>query len=149
MSFGTPEIQEPLESRNATDARGDALHTLTTEDLKQDPEPEVRVSDEDGDECIVAESDEEIMDETLRQSLMKNHTRSKSWKVVVPRPLLLSYFEDEEHRPQPSKRNFASPAPLRAGGHARFCRHSSNQFPIIASKKLADSTGKTGGRGWK
>ncbi len=81
------------------------------------------------------------MDETFHQSPIKNSTRSKSRKVVVPEPLLLSYSEDEEHRPQPSKRNQASPAPLRAGGHARYFRHSSNQFPIIASKKLADRKG--------
>jgi hypothetical protein len=55
------------------------------------------VSDEDGDECIAAESDEVIMDETLHQSPMKNHTRSKSRKAVVPEPLLLSDSEDEEH----------------------------------------------------
>ncbi len=46
------------------------------EDLEQDPEPDVSVSDEDGDECVVAKSDEEIVDETLRQSPMKNGTRS-------------------------------------------------------------------------
>ncbi len=40
--------------------------------------------DEDGDKCVAAESDEEIVDETLCQSPMKNRTRSKSWKVVVP-----------------------------------------------------------------
>ncbi len=53
--FGTPKIQKPLESGDATDARGDALETLSTEDLKQDPEPEVSLSDEDGDECVAAE----------------------------------------------------------------------------------------------
>ncbi len=99
--FGTPENQELSESRDATDARGDALKTLTTEDLEQDPGPEVSVSDEDGDECVAAESDEENVDETLRQSPMKDSTRSKSQKVAVPEPLLLSNSEDEEHRPQP------------------------------------------------
>ncbi len=46
--FGTPELQEPSESGDATDAQGDALETLTMEYLEQDPEPEVSVSDEDG-----------------------------------------------------------------------------------------------------
>ncbi len=105
------------------------------------------MSDEDGDECVAAESDEEIVDETIRQSPMKNRTRSKSRKVVVPEPLLPSESEDEKHRPQPRKRNRASPAPLRAGGHARYFRRNSNQFPSITSKKLADSRGKVGGRG--
>ncbi len=45
--FGTPKIQEPVESGDATDAQGDALETMSTEDLEQDPEPEVSVSDED------------------------------------------------------------------------------------------------------
>ncbi len=43
------------------------------------------MSDEDGDECVAAKSDEElqVVGETLRQSPMKNSTRSKSRKVVV------------------------------------------------------------------
>ena len=67
--------------------------------LEEDPEPEDSALDEDGNECAAAESDEEIVDETLHQSPMKNSTRSKSRKVVVPEPLLLSDSEDEEHRP--------------------------------------------------
>ncbi len=70
------------------------------EDLDQDPEPEVSVSDEDGCECVAPKSEEEIVDETLYQSPMKNSTRSKSQKVVVSEPLIPSDSEDEEHRPQ-------------------------------------------------
>ncbi len=147
--FGTPKIQQPTESRNATDSQGDALETLSTEDLKQDPEPEVSVSDEDGEGYVAAESHEEIVDEMLHQSLMKNHTRSKSRKVVVPAPLLLSDSEDEEHRPQPSKRNRASPAPLRAGGKAKYVRRGSNQFPVMSSKTFAARKAKARGRGRK
>ncbi len=69
--------------------------------------------------------------------------------VVVPAPLLLSDSEDEDHRPQPRKRNRSSPAPLRAGGNARYVRRGLNQFPIIASKKLAARKAKAGGRGLK
>ncbi len=54
-----------MESRDATDARGDALETLTMDYLEQNPEQEVSVSDKDGHECVAAESDEEIVDETL------------------------------------------------------------------------------------
>jgi hypothetical protein len=77
-----------------------------------------------------------------RYSPIKNRTRSKPWKAEVlvpasvPEPQLLSYSEDEKHRPQPSKRKRASPAPPGAGGHATYFRNSANQFPIIASKKL-------------
>ncbi len=114
--------------------------------LKEDPEPEESVLNDDGNECSAAELDEESVDETFHQSPIKNCTRSRSRKVVVPEPLLLSDSEDEEHRPLPSKSNRASPAPLRAGGHARYFRCSSNQFPIIASKKPAARKAKAGGR---
>ncbi len=68
--------------------------------------------DEDGDECVAPESDEEVVDETLYQSPMKNHTMSKSRKVVVPEPLIPSDSKVEEHLPQQCKRNRASPAQL-------------------------------------
>jgi hypothetical protein len=92
------------------DTQGDAPETLPTEDLYQDLESEVGVSDEDGGERVAPESDEEIVDETLYQSPMKNSTRSKSWKVVVPEPLIPSDSEDDVCRPQQCKRNHASPA---------------------------------------
>ncbi len=60
--FGTPKIQQPGESGDATDTQGDALETLTTEDLNQDPGTEEGVSDEDGSECFAPESDGEIVD---------------------------------------------------------------------------------------
>jgi hypothetical protein len=42
--FGSPKIQQPGESGDATDTQGDnALETLPTEDLDQDPESEVGV----------------------------------------------------------------------------------------------------------
>ncbi len=122
-----------MKSGDATDTRGDALETLNTEDLEQ---PEVSVSDEDGDDCVAAGSDEEIVDETLRQSPMKNLTRSKSRKVVEPEQLLLSDSEDEEHQTQPRKRNSASPAPLRAGGNARYFRRGSNQLRLLPARSL-------------
>ncbi len=112
--------------------------------MEQDPKPEVGTSDEDGDKCDAAEPDEEIVDKTLHQSQIKNSTRSKS-RVVVPEPLLPSDSEDKGPQQQPHKRNCASPAPLRAGGHARYFRRNSNQFPSISSKKLAVRKGKAGG----
>ncbi len=51
--FGTPEIQG--ESRDATDAGGNALDTLNTDYLKKDPEPAESAQDEDGNECAAAE----------------------------------------------------------------------------------------------
>ncbi len=143
----TPEIQELSESGDATDAQGDARETLTMEYLEQDPEPEVSMSDEDGNNSVAAQSDGEIVVETIRQGPMKNSTRSKSRKVIVPESLLPSDSEDEKFRPQLRKRNRASPAPLRAGGHARYFRRNSNQFPSIASTKREVRKGKAGGRG--
>ncbi len=64
------------------------------EDLKEDQKPDDSAQDEDGNECAAAESDEEIVDETLHQSSIKNSTRNKSWKVLVREPLLPSDSED-------------------------------------------------------
>ncbi len=147
--FGTPKIQQPGQSGDATDTQGDALETLSTEDLNQDIEPEVSVSDEDGGECSAPESDEEVVDEMLYQSPMKNHTMGKSRKVVVPEPLTSSDSEDEEHRPQQCKRNRASPAPLGAGGKAKYFRRCSNQFPVMYSETVAARKAKAGGWGHK
>jgi hypothetical protein len=58
-------MQEPAESGDATDTQGEALENLSTEDRDQEPKPKVSVLDEDGGECIGAEADEEIVDETL------------------------------------------------------------------------------------
>ncbi len=63
--FGTPKIRQPGESGDAMDTQGDALETLSTEDLDQDPEPEVSVSDKDGGKCVAPESNEEVVNETL------------------------------------------------------------------------------------
>ncbi len=60
--------------------RGDALDAPTIDDSADEQAPELEdcTSDEDGDDCAAAESDEEIVDETSQQSPMKNQTRSKS-----------------------------------------------------------------------
>ncbi len=59
-------IQQPGESRDATDTQGNAPETLHTEDLYQDLESEVGMSDEDGGKCVAPESDEEIVDSSVR-----------------------------------------------------------------------------------
>ncbi len=97
--FGSPMFQQSGESGDAMDTQGDAPETLQTVDLYPDYESEVGVSDEDGGECVAPESDEEIVDRKLCQSLMKNSTRSKSQKVIVPEPLIPSDSEDDVCRP--------------------------------------------------
>ena len=76
--------------------------------------------DNDSDVCAAAESEEEIVNETVQPSPMKSQTRSKSQQVVLPDPLMYSDCEDESPRQQRRKRNHASPAALRAGGHAKY-----------------------------
>ena len=125
------------------------IEVLHPEDLYQDLESEVGVSDEDGGECVAPESDEEIVDETLYQCPMKNRTMSKSQKVAVPEPLVPSDSKDEEHRPQQCKRNRASPAPERAGRKAKYIRRHSNPLPVMSSKTFASRKAKAGGRGRK
>jgi hypothetical protein len=142
-------IQQPGESRDATDTQGDAPETLHTEGLYQDLESEVGVSDEDGGECVAPESDEEIVDEKLCQSPMKNRTRSKSQKVIVPEPLKPSDSKDDVCRPQQCERNRASPAPERAGRKAKYIRRPSNPLPIMPSKTFASRKANAEGRGRK
>jgi hypothetical protein len=145
--FCSPMIQQPGESRDATDTQGDAPETLHSEDLYQDLESEVGVSDEDGGECVAPESDEEIVDKKLCQSPMKNCTRSKSRKVIVPEPLIPSDSEDDVCRPQQCKRNRASPALERAGRKAKYITRGSNPLPVMPSKTFASRKAKAGARG--
>ncbi len=149
--FGTPEIQKASESGNATDARGEAQDVPTMDDLtnEQAPEYEDNASDKHGDECAAAESEEEIMDETIQQSPMENQTRSKSRMVILPEAFMCSDSEDEPPRQQPRKCNCASPAQLRTGGHAKYFQRKLNQFLSIASKKLTANKRQAGGRGRK
>ncbi len=111
------------------------------------------MSDEDGGECVAPESDEEIVDkmlcEILMKSLMKNLTRSKSRKVIVPEPLMPSDSDDDVCRPQQCKCNCASPAPERAGRKAKYIRRRSNPLPVMSSKTFASRKTKAGGLGWK
>ncbi len=69
--------------------------------------------------------------------------------IVLPEPLMGFDSEDKQPSPQPRKRNRASPAPLRAGGHAKYFRRKSKQYLSIASKKLAANKSPAGGSGRK
>ena len=137
-------IQQPGESPDATDTQGDAPEMLHTEDLYQDLESEVGVSDEDGSEFVEPESDEEIVDEKLYQSPMKNSTMSKSQEVIVPDPLIPSDSEDYVCQPQQCKHNRASPAPERAGRKAKYIRRRLNPLPVMSSKMFASCKAKAG-----
>ena len=95
-----------------------------------------------------AESEEEIVDETIRQSPTKMRTRSKSSKQVLPEPVICFDTEDDEY-PRQRKRTLAIATPLRAGGTSKYFRRNSNQFPSIASKKFAARKAQAGKKGCK
>ena len=109
--------------------------------------------DNDGDsgaeepvENQATDGDESIIDETLDISTLKDRTRSKSKKYVIPTSLTLSDSEDE--MPQPSRRQRAKrgSGAIRAGVTAKFIRRNSNKFPNTASKKLQARRGWAGSR---
>ncbi len=93
--------------------------------IEQESNHEDSASDKEGNECAAAESDDDIMDETILQSPVKNRTRSKSRKVGVHEALMCSDSEDELPCQQPSKRHRASPAPLWVGGHSKYFKCNS------------------------
>ena len=133
------------------DQQGDAQADQIAEDFIPDLEPYSKdsASDKDGDEYASAETDECIVDETVCPSPKKIRTRSKSWKVNIPEPVMYSDPEDEKPHPRQRKRTRASTTPLRAGGTSKYFRRNSNHFPSIASKKLAVRRGRAGSRGSK
>ena len=139
--FGDPDVQ------------GDAEADQIAEDSTSELEPYIRDStlDDEGDQFAAAEPEDDIVDETASPSPMKNSTRSKSKKVIIPdlSPVMYSDPEVEEPRPRQHKRTHDSPAQILAGGTSKYFRRNSNQFPSIASNKLAASKGRAGSRGPK
>ena len=61
-------------------------------------------SDKDEQEHVQAESEEEVVDETIRPSPTKMRTRSKTLKPVIPEAIICSDTEDDEPRPRQRKR---------------------------------------------
>ncbi len=134
--FGAPEKSSV--SGDATDPQDEAQVPIINNDV-----PDARVSDDegsasdkDGDGCAAAESDSEMMDETTKSSPMLHRMRITYRKVTLPVLSMCSDPEDELPRPQLRKRNRAGPAPLRAGGHAKYFRRNSSHVPSVASKGL-------------
>ena len=86
--FGDQEFQKALESRDVMDQRGDAQEDPITDDSTPELESDSEdgASDKEGHECVAAKSDNDIVDETMPPSPMKNRTRSKAWKVPIPAP---------------------------------------------------------------
>jgi hypothetical protein len=106
-------------------------------------------SDKDGDGYAAAESEDELVLETIPQSSMTNWTRIKSRKVIITDALMSSDSEDELPSPQPRKHMHASRAPPSAGGHTKYFLRNSNHFLSFASKKLKACKESAGGHGRK
>ncbi len=83
-----------------------------------------------------AESEDGLVFKTIPQSPMTNRTGRKSRKVTIPNTFMSFDSEDELPRTQPRKHIHASPVPPSVGGHTKYFRQNSNQFPNKASKKL-------------
>ena len=149
--FGEQDVQKALESRDKMDQQGDAQEYQYAEDPppKLEPYSDDSASDNDGDEYAAVESEDEIVDETIRPSPTKMRTRSKTRQPVLPDPVLCSDTEDDESRPRQRKRNHTIATPLRAGATSKYFRRNSNQFPSIASKTLAARKARAGSRGRK
>ena len=134
------------------DQQGDAQEDQNVEESTPELEPysDDSASDKDGDEDVAAEPEDDIVDETVTPSPKKMLTRSNAWKAFkMPQAesIVCSDPEDEEPRPRQRKRTHANATPLRAGGNSKYFRRNSNQFPSIASKKLAASNDRAGSRG--
>jgi hypothetical protein len=98
--------------------------------------------DKDGDNAA-AESEDELVFETIPQSPMTNQSKSKSRKVIIFDALMSSDSEGKHWHIH------ASPTLLSVGGHTKYFRRNSKQSQSIASKKLTASKGSAGGLGRK
>ena len=149
--FGEQDAQKAFESRDEMDQQGDAQEHQYAEDSppRLESYSDDSASDNDGDEYAAVESEEEIVDETVRPSLMKMRTRSKTRQPVIPDSIICSDTEDEEPRPRQRKRNHTIATPLRAGATSKYFPRSSNRFPSVASKALAACKARACNRGRK
>ncbi len=136
--FGDNQTQDLLQVRDAMNAQEEV------------PEPSMDDSDtceqgqlEDGDTRVdepfenqATDQEDSIIDETLNLSTVKDLTRSKSKKYIIPQAICPPSSEDKEPRPSRRKRAQRGASVSRAGVTAKFLRRKSNQFPSTASKKL-------------
>ena len=147
--FGRPDVQEALEIRDAMSKQDDGRDQHTEEPNRVLGEySDHDTSDDDDRYREPVESECSIVDETIQPSPMKMRTRSKDRRpLVIPDADICSDVEDDEPRPRQRKRNPVAKTPLRAGGTSKYFRRNSNQFPSIASKKLAVRRSRVGKKG--
>ena len=147
--FGRPDAQEALEIRDAMSKQDDGRDQHTEEpNMVLGEYSDHDTSDDDDRYREPVESECSIVDETIQPSPMKMRTRSKDRRtLVIPEADICSDVEDDEPRPRQRKRNPVAKTPLRAGGTSKYFRRNSNQFPSIASKKLAVRRSRVGKKG--
>ena len=93
------------------------------------------------------DQEDSIIDETLNLSTVRDRTRSKSKKLVIPTQCIPFDFDDEQPRPSSRKNSQPRASAPRTVVNAKFLRRNSNQFASTASKKLKAPRGRAGGRG--
>ena len=91
------------------------------------------------------DQEDSIIDETLNLSTVRDRTRSKSKKLVIPTALIPPDSDDEQPRPSRRKKTQRGASVSRTGVTAKFLRRNSNQFASTASKKLKARRGRAGG----
>ncbi len=92
------------------------------------------------------DQEDSIIDETLNLSTVRDRTRSKSKKYVIPEPLIPPNSDDEQPWSSRRKKTQRGASVSRAGVTAKFLRRNSNQFASSASKKHNARRGRAGGR---
>ena len=82
------------------------------------------------------DQEDSIINETLNLSTVRDRTRSKSKKLVIPTSYIPFDSDDERPRPSSRKNPQSRASAPRTGVNAKFLRRNSNQFSSTASKKL-------------
>ena len=90
--FEDQDVHKALESRDVMDQQGDAQEDQTAKDSTPELETDSEdgASDKEGDEHAAAESEDDIVEETVTPSPTKIRTRSKDRKVIIPAPVMCS-----------------------------------------------------------
>ena len=144
--FGDYQAQYPQPDRDAMDARVEVQHqSMDSSNIcEQSQGNDGDSGAEESVENQATDGEESIIDETLDTSTVKDRTRSKSKKYVIPSSLIPSDSEDEMPRPSRRRRAQRGSGAVRAGITAKFTRRYSNQMPSTTSKKLKTRKGRAG-----
>ena len=120
--FDDQDVQKALESRDVMDQQGDAQEDQIADDSTPELESdsEDSASDKEGDECTAAESEDNIVDETVSPSPTKIRTRSKSRKVIIPAPVMCSNPEDGETSSAATQAYSCQSSPATGGWYFRI-----------------------------